>query len=56
MRGLINHGKAKDTFPKTLFMRMDDHIDLFSGIAASHARQVWGDEYENVLFCDNNKF
>ncbi len=34
------------------------HIDLFSGIAgfAYAARQVWGDEYENVLFCDNNKF
>ena len=34
------------------------HIDLFSGIAgfAYAAREVWGDDYENVLFCDNNKF
>ncbi len=34
------------------------HIDLFSGIGgfALAARTVWGDEYENVLFCDNNKF
>ena len=34
------------------------HIDLFSGIAgfAKAARDVWGDAYENVLFCDNNKF
>jgi len=34
------------------------HIDLFSGIGgfALAAREVWGDEYENVLFCDNNKF
>ena len=34
------------------------HIDLFSGIGgfALAAQTVWGDEYENVLFCDNNKF
>ncbi len=34
------------------------HIDLFSGIGgfALAAREVWGEEYENVLFCDNNKF
>ena len=34
------------------------HIDLFSGIGgfALAAREVWGKEYENVLFCDNNKF
>jgi len=34
------------------------HIDLFSGIGgfALAAREVWGDEYENVLFCDNNNF
>ncbi len=35
-----------------------NHIDLFSGIGgfAYAARQVWGDDYHNVLFCDNNKF
>ena len=34
------------------------HIDLFSGISgfAYAALRVWGDEYENVLFCDSNKF
>jgi DNA (cytosine-5)-methyltransferase 1 len=34
------------------------HLDLFSGIGgfALAARWVWGDEYENVGFCDNNKF
>jgi DNA (cytosine-5)-methyltransferase 1 len=34
------------------------HLDLFSGIGgfALAAREVWGEEYENVLFCDNNKF
>lgn len=35
-----------------------NHIDLFSGIGgfALAAREVWGDEYKNVLFCDNNRF
>lgn len=35
-----------------------NHIDLFSGIGgfAYAARMVWGEEYHNVLFCDNNKF
>jgi len=34
------------------------HLDLFSGIGgfALAAKWVWGDEYENVGFCDNNKF
>lgn len=34
------------------------HLDLFSGIGgfALAARWVWGDEYENVGFCDNNEF
>jgi len=34
------------------------HLDLFSGIGgfAFAASTVWGDEYENVGFCDNNKF
>lgn len=34
------------------------HVDLFSGIAgfAYAAKQVWGNEYENVLFCENNRF
>ena len=34
------------------------HIDLFSGIGgfAYAAKTVWGDEYENMFFCDNNKF
>jgi DNA (cytosine-5)-methyltransferase 1 len=34
------------------------HLDLFSGIGgfALAASWVWGDEYENVGFCDNNKF
>jgi DNA (cytosine-5)-methyltransferase 1 len=34
------------------------HLDLFSGIGgfALAAQWVWGDEYENVGFCDNNKF
>jgi hypothetical protein len=35
-----------------------NHIDLFSGIGgfAYAAREVWGEEYHNVLFCDNNAF
>ncbi len=35
-----------------------NHIDLFSGIGgfAYAAKKVWGEEYHNVLFCDNNKF
>ncbi len=35
-----------------------NHIDLFSGIGgfAYAAREVWGDDYNNILFCDNNKF
>ena len=35
-----------------------NHIDLFSGIGgfAYAAQQVWGDEYHNMLFCDNNIF
>jgi DNA (cytosine-5)-methyltransferase 1 len=34
------------------------HLDLFSGIGgfALAAQWVWSDEYENVGFCDNNKF
>ena len=34
------------------------HIDLFSGIGgfALAAREVWGDDIETVLFCDNNAF
>jgi site-specific DNA-cytosine methylase len=34
------------------------HIDLFSGIGgfAYAARQVWGEDYRNLFFCDNNKF
>ncbi len=34
------------------------HLDLFSGIGgfALAAQWVWGDKYENVGFCDNNKF
>jgi len=34
------------------------HIDLFSGIGgfAYAAEKVWGEEYEPVLFCDNDKF
>lgn len=34
------------------------HLDLFSGIGgfAYAAQTVWGNEYENVGFCDNNKF
>ena len=34
------------------------HVDLFSGIGgfARAAREVWGEDYENVCFCDNNKF
>jgi len=34
------------------------HIDLFSGIGgfAYAAREVWGEQYQNILFCDNNKF
>ena len=35
-----------------------NHVDLFSGICgfALAAKIVWGDEYNNILFCDNNKF
>jgi len=35
-----------------------NHIDLFSGIGgfALAAKEVWGDAYNNVCFCDNNKF
>jgi len=34
------------------------HVDLFSGIGgfALAAKWVWGDDYRNVLFCDNNRF
>jgi len=34
------------------------HLDLFSGIGGFSlaAQWVWGNEYENVGFCDNNKF
>lgn len=34
------------------------HLDLFSGIGgfALAASWVWGEEYENVGFCDNNEF
>jgi DNA (cytosine-5)-methyltransferase 1 len=34
------------------------HLDLFSGIGGFSlaAQWVWGDEYENIGFCDNNKF
>lgn len=34
------------------------HLDLFSGIGGFSlaAQWVWGDEYENVGFCDNNRF
>jgi len=34
------------------------HVDLFTGICgfALAAKWVWGDEYENICFCDNNKF
>ena len=34
------------------------HIDLFSGIGgfALAAREVWGEEYENVCFCEINKY
>jgi DNA (cytosine-5)-methyltransferase 1 len=34
------------------------HVDLFSGIGgfAYAAKQTWGGAYENILFCDNNKF
>jgi DNA (cytosine-5)-methyltransferase 1 len=35
-----------------------NHIDLFSGIGgfALAAKGVWGDEYNNLFFCDNNIF
>lgn len=35
-----------------------NHVDVFTGIAgfALAAQQVWGDDYENICFCDNNKF
>jgi DNA (cytosine-5)-methyltransferase 1 len=34
------------------------HLDLFSGIGgfALAAQMVWGDDYENIAFCDNNEF
>jgi len=34
------------------------HLDLFSGIGgfALAAQEVWGDEYENVCFCEINKY
>jgi DNA (cytosine-5)-methyltransferase 1 len=34
------------------------HLDLFSGIGGFSlaAKWVWGEEYENVGFCDNNEF
>lgn len=34
------------------------HLDLFSGIGgfALAAQTVWGEEYENIGFCDNDKF
>lgn len=34
------------------------HLDLFSGIGGFSlaAQRVWGEEYENVGFCDNNEF
>jgi DNA (cytosine-5)-methyltransferase 1 len=34
------------------------HVDLFSGIGgfAYAAQQVWGKDYENICFCDNNSF
>jgi DNA (cytosine-5)-methyltransferase 1 len=34
------------------------HLDLFSGIGGFSlaASWVWGEEYENVGFCDNNEF
>jgi len=34
------------------------HIDLFSGIGgfAYAAKQVWGEEYETVCFCDIDRF
>lgn len=34
------------------------HLDLFSGIGGFSlaAQWVWGDEYENVGFCDNSEF
>lgn len=34
------------------------HIDLFTGIGGFvyAAQQVWGKEYHNVFFCENNRF
>lgn len=34
------------------------HLDIFSGIGcfAYAAQQVWGDDYENLLFCDCDSF
>lgn len=34
------------------------HLDLFSGIGgfAYAAQQIWGDEYENIAFCDKDYF
>jgi DNA-cytosine methyltransferase len=35
-----------------------NHIDLFSGIGgfAYAAREVWGDDYNNLFFCEINKY
>lgn len=35
-----------------------NHVDIFTGIGGFilAAQTVWGDEYENVLCCDNNAF
>ncbi len=35
-----------------------NHVDVFTGIGgfAYAAREVWGDDYKNICFCDNNKF
>lgn len=35
-----------------------NHVDVFTGIGgfALAAQQVWGNDYKNICFCDNNKF